>query len=134
MIVKIYQDTLDTFYIFPMNNLIIYGQTPSKKNSKIISCRGNRPCLFPSSKYTEWHKDALLQLTGKEKIKSNKLKLTFFAGDNRKFDLTNKAESIMDTLVDGGLMEDDNYSIISELVLSFGGVEKDSPRCVIEEL
>lgn len=115
-----------------MNKIIIYGSTPSKKNSKIISCRGNRPCLFPSSKYTEWHKGALLQLEGVEKIKKYKLSLTFFAGDNRKFDLTNKAESIMDTLVDKGLLEDDNYSVISDLHLIFGGVDKENPRCEIE--
>lgn len=111
---------------------VIYGLTPSKKNSKIISCRGNRPCLFPSSKYTEWHKDALLQLTGMKPIESNKLTLTFYAGDNRKFDLSNKAESIMDLLVDAGLIEDDNYSVISELVLKFGGVEKGQARCLLE--
>lgn len=112
--------------------IIIYGSTPSKKNSKIISCRGNRPCLFPSQKYTEWHKDALKQLKGLEKITVNTIKITFYAGDNRKFDLTNKAESIMDTLVDAGLLEDDNYSIIGDLHLSFGGVEKNEARCEIE--
>ena len=112
--------------------IIIYGTTPSKKNSKIISCRGNKPCLFPSKNYTEWHKDALLQLTGKKEINSNKLTLTFYAKDNRKFDLTNKAESIMDTLVDKGLIADDNYSIISVLNLIFGGVDPKSPRCEIE--
>lgn len=90
--------------------------------------------LLPSQKYTEWHKDALIQLQGKEVIKSNKLKLTFYAKDKRLFDLTNKAESIMDTLVDGGLIEDDNYSVISELILSFGGLDKDNPICEIEEL
>jgi Holliday junction resolvase RusA-like endonuclease len=112
--------------------IIIYGSTPSKKNSKIISCHGNRPCLFPSSKYTEWHKDALTQLKGKGKIESSEITLTFFAHDNRKFDLTNKAESIMDTLVDAGLLEDDNYSVVSELILKFGGVEKNQARCEIE--
>lgn len=112
--------------------IIIYGSTPSKKNSKIISCRGNRPCLFPSSKYTEWHKDAIKQLGGKLPIKSTKLTLTFFAGDNRKFDLTNKAESIMDTLVDAGLLTDDNYSVVSELILKFGGVEKGEARVEID--
>lgn len=114
------------------NKIIIYGSTPSKKNSKIISCRGNRPCLFPSSKYTEWNKDALSQIKGKEQIKANSLTITFFTGDNRKFDLTNKAESIMDTLVDAGLLEDDNYSVVSDLHLKFGGVDKDNARCEIE--
>jgi Holliday junction resolvase RusA-like endonuclease len=112
--------------------IIIYGSTPSKKNSKIISCRGNRPCLFPSSKYTEWHKGAVLQLKGKQNISTREISITFFAGDNRKFDLTNKAESIMDTLVDAGLLEDDNYSVVSKLTLVFGGVEKDNARCEIE--
>lgn len=58
--------------------------------------------------------------------------MPFFAGDNRKFDLTNKAESIMDTLVDAGLLTDDNYSVVSELILKFGGVEKDEARCEID--
>jgi len=111
--------------------IIIYGNTPSKKNSKIISCRGNKPCLFPSSKYTEWHKDALLQVKGIKPINATSLTITFFAGDLRKFDLTNKAESIMDTLVDAGLLEDDNYSVVSDLHLRFGGVEKGQARCEI---
>lgn len=113
-------------------NIVLYGSTPSKKNSKIIICRGKFPNLIPSKNYAEWHKDALIQLKGKEPIKENKLTITFFAGDNRKFDLTNKAESIMDTLVDAGLLEDDNYGIISELILKFGGVEKGEARCEID--
>ena len=115
-----------------MSKIVITGSTPSKKNSKIMVCRGRIPVLLPSSKYTEWHKDAINQLKGKSIIKKNKIILTFFAKDNRKFDLTNKAESIMDTLVDAGLLEDDNYGVVSELLLKFGGVEKDSPRCEIE--
>lgn len=112
--------------------IVIYGNTPSKKNSKIISCRGNRPCLFPSSNYTKWHKDALLQLIGKKPIENKELTLTFYAQDNRKFDLTNKAESIMDTLVDAGLLEDDNYSVVSDLHLHFGGLDKENVRCEID--
>jgi Holliday junction resolvase RusA-like endonuclease len=115
-----------------MSKLIIYGSTPSKKNSKIMVCRGKFPMLLPSSRYTEWHKDALKQLTGHKGITSSRLQLTFFAPDNRKFDLTNKAESIMDTLVDAGLISDDNYSVISELTLKFGGVDKGNARCEIE--
>ena len=114
-----------------MTKIIIYGSTPSKKNSKIISCRGNRPCLFPSANYTSWHKDALQQLSKEKSITSKEISITFFAGDNRKFDLTNKAESIMDTLVDAGLLEDDNYSVISDLHLKFGGVDKGNARCEI---
>jgi hypothetical protein len=95
-------------------------------------CRGKFPILLPSSKYTTWHKDALKQLSGKQQIEAKEITLTFFAQDNRKFDLTNKAESIMDTLVDGGLLPDDNYSVVGILHLRFGGVEKDNARCEIE--
>ena len=112
--------------------IVIYGNTPSKKNSKIMVCRGKFPILLPSSKYTTWHKQAIQQLFGKHIIKSNKITLIFYASDNRKFDLTNKAESIMDTLVDAGLISDDNYSVVSELTLKFGGVDKGNARCEIE--
>lgn len=95
-------------------------------------CRGKFPILLPSSKYTAWHKDALLQLNGKSRIDSSKITLTFFSDNQRKFDLTNKAESIMDTLVDAGLLSDDNYSVVSELTLKFGGVEKSGARCEID--
>jgi len=114
-----------------MRIITLLGSTPSKKNSKIISCRGSRPLLFPSSKYTAWHKDAMLQLTGQKVITAKVFTLVFYAGDNRKFDLTNKSESIMDLLVDGGLIEDDNYSVVKELCLRFGGVDKNNPRCEI---
>jgi Holliday junction resolvase RusA-like endonuclease len=112
--------------------IAIYGSTPSKKNSKIMVCRGKFPMLLPSKNYTEWHKDALLQLKDKKPITSKDITLTFFAGDNRKFDLTNKSESIMDTLVDAGLLADDNYTEVSKLTLVFGGVDKGKARCEID--
>ena len=39
----------------------------------------------------------------------------------RVFDLTNKAESILDTLVDFGFIQDDNYHIAHKVLLEFGG-------------
>lgn len=112
--------------------IIINGSTPSKKNSRINTRSGRS---FPSSKYTAWHKEASLQLThasGSKHVPGRPITLTFVAGDNRKFDLSNKAESIMDLLVDNLLLEDDNWSIVPELILKFGGVEKNNPRCIIE--
>lgn len=113
-----------------MNSFTIYGSTPSKKNSRINTRSGRS---FPSSKYTAWHKDASSQVSACPTIASGThLTITFIAGDHRKFDLTNKAESIMDMLVDNGKLEDDNYSIIPTLTLKFGGVIKNDPRCIIE--
>lgn len=115
-----------------MNKITLTGRIPSKKNSKIMVCRGKTPMLLPSAKYTEWHKDAMLQLKGVDKIDKDILFLTFYSPDKRPSDLSNKTESIMDLLVDAGLIEDDNWFVIKKLVLIFGGVDKDNPRCEIE--
>ena len=95
-------------------------------------CRGKFPILLPSQKYREWHNDAVTQLLGKDKIIANRLTLIIFAPDARKADLTNKAESIMDLLVGCKLIEDDNWYVIGEVVLKFGGIDKKNPRCEIE--
>ncbi len=113
-----------------MGKIILHGSTPSKKNSRINTRSGRS---FPSAKYTSWHKDASLQLPRDIKIPSGGLiTITFVAGDNRKFDLSNKAESVLDMLVDNGVLEDDNYSVVSQLHLHFGGVEKNNAHCIIE--
>lgn len=114
------------------------GRIPSKKNSKIISCRGSRPMMFPSAKHKEWHTDAMKQLAGYkldglESFKNGtKITITFFFPDNRKSDLTNKAESVMDLLVDFGIIEDDSWICVPDLHLKFGGVDKELSGCLIE--
>lgn len=115
-----------------MPTIIIKGRIPSKKNSTVTMARGNRVLHFPSNKYQEWNEDALWQLKGKPKIPNGThLILQFYLPDNRKCDLTNKAESIMDTLVDSGLLEDDSWQVIPDLSLQFMEVDKVNPRCEI---
>lgn len=115
-----------------MGHLIINGRIPSKKNSTWTVMVRGRAIRLPSQKYKEWNKDALKQLTSKEIIpKGTHLVLNFFMPDNRKCDLTNKAESIMDTLVDSGILEDDSWQIIPSIHLNFMGVDKLNPRCEI---
>lgn len=58
--------------------------------------------------------------------------LTFFAPDKRATDLSNKAESVMDLLVDNRVIEDDNWFVCPDLHLKFGGVDTLKPRCEIE--
>jgi len=114
--------------------IIITGRTPSKKNSRITTRSGRS---FPSKNYTEWHKGASYQLSQQTTLKTqfwasrSGLELTFYLPDNRRTDLTNKAESIMDLLVDNLFIEDDNCGIVPRLILQFGGVDKDNPRCII---
>lgn len=112
--------------------ITIKGRIPSKKNSVMTMCRNNRALHFPSNKYREWHKEASQQLIGVPKIPNNMpLIYCFYAPDNRKSDLSNKLESVNDLLVDCGILEDDNWFVLSEYRVRFMGVDKENPRVEI---
>lgn len=114
------------------NKIVLTGRIPSKKNSKIIICRGSKPMLLPSQKHKEWHEEAMTQLIGKQIIESDTIKATFYAPDKRRADLSNKFESVADLLVDAGLIEDDNWFVLKDIRLVFGGVDKENPRVELD--
>jgi len=58
--------------------------------------------------------------------------MTFFSQTRRKSDIDNHATSILDLLVDLGILEDDNWSVIPMMIIKFGGHDKENPRCDIE--
>lgn len=87
--------------------------------------------LLSSAKYREWHENASRQLKGAQKIDSKRLEFHFYFPDNRKCDLTNKAESVADLLVDNGLLEDDNWHVINDLRMFGECVDKENPRVEI---
>ena len=94
--------------------------------------RNGRMFHFANNKYKSWNKDALKQLVGKEKIpEGSSIVLNFYFPDKRKTDLTNKAESVMDTLIDSGLLKDDCCQIVPSLWLNYQGIDKENPRCEI---
>jgi hypothetical protein len=112
----------------------IQGRVPSKKNSRNLFVRGGKLFNIPSKAYAAWHKAASDQIVN---IKDHLIQdidfieLDFYAPDRRGADLTNKAESIMDLLVDNGIIKDDNWWIVTSLVLNFMGVDKANPRCSV---
>lgn len=108
--------------------LTILGRIPSKKNSRINTRSGRS---FPSSKYTAWHKDASLQIRDAKQITEKNILLEFYMPDNRRTDLTNKAESVMDLLVDNNLLADDSWQITGDVTLRCLGVDKENPRVEI---
>jgi hypothetical protein len=114
------------------NKIVITGRCPSKKNSRRPFIRGGRIMNFPSKDYVAWHKVASKELTGSKKIESDFLVIKFWFPDNRRTDLSNKAESIMDLLVDNGLLQDDCWQVIRSLTLQSEGVDKTNPRVIIE--
>lgn len=111
--------------------ITILGRIPSKKNSRVNTRSGRS---FPSAKYTAWHKDASSQLIGIEPITEKNIVLRFYLPDNRRCDLTNKAESVMDLLVDNGLLEDDSWQITGSVILCPLGIDKDNPRVEIHTI
>jgi hypothetical protein len=104
----------------------LIGRVPSKKNSRQIFCRGKFPVNIPSKDYTQWHTDASRQLTSRPAapMESAGIIITLFGDTRRAADLTNKAESIMDLLVDNGFIKDGNWFILDKVFLRFGGVDK----------
>ena len=88
---------------------------------------------IPSNRYRAWHKPALqtLKNTPVRFEKTECVDLCFYGENKRKFDLSNRAESIMDLLVDAGIIPDDNYEIVPRLDIKYGGVSKENPRCEV---
>lgn len=114
--------------------LIITGRIPSKKNSRCLFVRGGKLMNIPSAKYAAWHKESSKQIPAAAKqslAKVFSIEIDFYAPDKRSADLTNKAESIMDLLVDNKVIEDDNWYVVDRVVLNFKGVDKLNPRAEV---
>lgn len=113
--------------------IVITGRIPSKKNSKqIIKVKG-KPRIISSNAHKLWHSVAMLQI-GSDRgamIKRCSVQIDIYFPDKRKADLTNKAESLMDLIVDAGVIEDDNWKCVNELHL-LAWYDKENPRAEIK--
>ncbi len=110
------------------------GRVPSKKNSKRIVNAGGRPRLISSEAFLAWHGEMMLHIRPhrpKTPIVRASVAITFFAENRRRFDLSNAAESVMDLLVDAGILADDSWEVVPELMLRFGGVEARKARAEV---
>ena len=109
----------------------ISGTIPSKKNSRITNTKTGR--TFPSKKFQQWHRTQMLELFSVNlpspflhcQIELDIRYPTLAVADN-----TNKAESVMDLLVDAGILLDDNWKVVPRLVLT-GRHDKQKPGCFI---
>lgn len=116
--------------------IILPGRVPSKKNSRrnFVTASGRQMSL-PSESYEEWHEISSWEL--KKQIKKPlrlsdvKITLIFYPPDRRIGDLTNKAESVMDLLVDNEILKDDNWFVVKRNCQIFGGIDKENPRVEI---
>lgn len=113
-----------------MTKIILTGIVPSKKNSRINTRSG---MSFPSKKHTEWHKEVIKQMIGVKPIpKLTPIKFTYYNDSLRSGDLSNKWQSIEDMFTDVGIIEDDNWFVLNDIHMIFGGVDKLNPRAEID--
>jgi Holliday junction resolvase RusA-like endonuclease len=108
---------------------------PSKKNSKILVCRGKYPLVLPSKLYEDWHTETLWKLKKhrpKKPIEKCEIACDFYFPNNRKRDLENIYSSIADILVDAQIIKDDSWQNIETALLYARGIDKENPRVLCE--
>ena len=93
-------------------------ETPSKKNSRVVDRRTGR--TFPNKRFTEWHKAASSYLLQQGAHGAGEgpfaVYLEFTHGDKIRRDSDNGVSSILDLLVDCGVLPDDNWMVVSKIV------------------
>lgn len=120
---------------------IISGRIPSKKNSKQAFVKNGKMTVIPSKNYSQWHKIAIKELLTQKVEYGSMIKCPlkrtecliarFWHPDARLYDLSNKFESVADLMVDCGLLEDDNYSVIPQVEMVSESIDRKNPRCEV---
>jgi Holliday junction resolvase RusA-like endonuclease len=105
--------------------ITLNGIPPSKKNSKriLVNKRTGKRFISSSLRHKEWH-DLQMKLMAIHKVERTMFEkcyimIGFRVSDKIKRDLTNMADSIMDLLVDYGVIKDDNYHVVNSLHLYY---------------
>ena len=119
--------------------LIYQGVIYSKKNSKsiITNRRTGRTMIVASKKAKDMEKNMVREFSIQRGERSainrpSSVCMKLYRKDNIKRDLDNVATSVLDGLVRGEVIADDNYSIVKSLHIEDCGVDKNNPRVEIE--
>ncbi len=122
-----------------MLKFILIGETPSKKNSRITLKNGK---TIPNKNYQNWHENAWYSVIGQRRILEGQgeqfpidseiiLFVSFTHGDLKRRDSDNGLSSILDLLVDSGIIKDDNWQIVTNVHVS-NQYDKNKPKCEIQ--
>jgi Holliday junction resolvase RusA-like endonuclease len=90
----------------------------------MIAFHGQRLINIPSPKYHDWHKGLVLQLKAELTPVSSypvRIGVMFFGLYGRR-DLDNMLTSLLDTLVDSGIIEDDSFRHVSRVSATVGSI------------
>lgn len=119
--------------------ITLNGIPPSKKNSKriLVNNRTGKRFISASKRHKDWHSNTMCQMildkVEAKKITRCQVRIMFHISDKVRRDLTNMADSVMDLLVDYGVIEDDNYFNVVSLHLYHVPNELDQVVIHIEE-
>ena len=98
-----------------MLKLELVGNIPSKKNQRINLRSG---ISIPSAKFTEWQTDALWQVrqqTRQRIFEPVAIDVTLYFATMRRADLDNRITSILDMLVEGLVLADDDWQHVPQI-------------------
>ena len=115
-------------------NFTIPIEPRTKKNSQQICINQytHRPFIVPSKTYKEFEKEALWFIPKVGIDYPVNVKALFYMKTKRKVDLTNLLEALDDVLVKGGMLVDDNCTIIKSHDGSRVLYDKENPRIEVE--
>lgn len=117
-----------------IEKIVLVGRPITKKNSsQIIKC-GNFHRIIPSKQFTKYQKDCLKQIPlEKQKGYSERfnMRCLYYMPTRHRVDLINLLEATCDILVDAGVLQDDNSSIVVSHDGSRVYYDKENPRVEI---
>lgn len=108
------------------------GEVPSKKNSRVTVRATGRS--FPSRKFREWHASALAELLRQgipaAPLARAEVSVLFLHSTARRRDGDNQLSSVLDLLVDAGVLRDDSWACVPRFEVRHARAGTD--RCEIE--
>lgn len=117
--------------------LEVYTSKSQTKKSKFILNLNNyrNTHFFKLNKAKQEYSEIVKGLIGEdvEQLQHASLTFTYYPKTKRRVDVSNPCSVIdkftCDALTEIGLIEDDNVNFIKDVRYTFGGVDKENPRC-----
>ena len=104
-----------------VQKITLEGLPPSKKNSKqiFVNRKTGKRFITSSSNYKAWETETVLMFkTMLKKIKGSvAIQVRFNTKSKYKKDLSNSFEGIGDALVSAGIIEDDNWYVLTSVYI-----------------
>lgn len=112
------------------------GEVPSKKNSRVTCRRTGRS--FPNRRFRDWHcgalADVLRQGVPAAPIPCAVVRLHFLHSTLRRRDGDNQLSSVLDLLVDAGVLKDDSWANVPRVEAWHSRAKYDLCEVVVNEL